>query len=85
LAYLSESNLSNFINEKGFYPAGRLDKDSEGLMILTDNGKLQHQISDPKINKEKTYSYNSFYRLFVSKIFFPINPIPHKIKRLFFY
>jgi 23S rRNA pseudouridine2457 synthase len=40
-----EKNLSNFINEKGFYPAGRLDKDSEGLMILTDNGKLQHQIS----------------------------------------
>ena len=50
-----EKNLSNFINEKGFYPAGRLDKDSEGLMILTDDGKLQHQISDPKFDKEKTY------------------------------
>ncbi|WXU00729.1 MAG: Ribosomal large subunit pseudouridine synthase E [Catillopecten margaritatus gill symbiont] len=48
-------NLSKFINEKGFYPAGRLDKDSEGLLLLTDDGKLQHQISHPKFDKEKTY------------------------------
>ncbi len=48
-------NLSTYINEKGFYPAGRLDKDSEGLLLLTDDGKLQHQISHPKFDKEKTY------------------------------
>ena len=47
--------LSAFIQEKGFYPAGRLDKDSEGLLVLTDNGKLQSQISDPRFKIGKTY------------------------------
>jgi len=47
--------LSDFIPIKGVYPAGRLDKDSEGLLILTDNGKLQHKISHPNYHKEKSY------------------------------
>ena len=47
--------LSAFIQEKGFYPAGRLDKDSEGLLVLTDNGKLQNQISDPRFKIGKKY------------------------------
>lgn len=47
--------LSNYINVKNIYPAGRLDKDSEGLLLLTDDGRLQHKISHPKFDKEKTY------------------------------
>ncbi|MEQ8599033.1 MAG: pseudouridine synthase [Devosia sp.] len=47
--------LADFVSAKGVYPAGRLDKDSEGLLLLTDDGKLQAQISSPKYNKEKTY------------------------------
>jgi len=47
--------LSGFIQEPGFYPAGRLDKDSEGLMVLTDNGALQARIAHPKYKRPKTY------------------------------
>ena len=47
--------LAEFIKHKGFYAAGRLDKDSEGLLILTNDGKLQQQISNPKYGKFKTY------------------------------
>lgn len=47
--------LANYITIKNIYPAGRLDKDSEGLLLLTDDGKLQHKISHPKFDKEKTY------------------------------
>ena len=48
------NTLANHINVKNIYPAGRLDKDSEGLLLLTDDGKLQHQISHHKFDKEKT-------------------------------
>ena len=47
--------LSDFIDLPGVYPAGRLDRDSEGLMLLTDHGRLQSQISDPKHKMAKTY------------------------------
>ena len=54
--FSGDSNtLSDYIDIPNIYPAGRLDKDSEGLVILTDDGKLQNLISHPKYNKMKTY------------------------------
>ena len=47
--------LSAYIDLRGVYPAGRLDRDSEGLMLLTDDGRLQAQISDPRHKMPKTY------------------------------
>jgi 23S rRNA pseudouridine2457 synthase len=47
--------LSEFVPVKGVYVAGRLDADSEGLLILTDDGQLQAKIADPKHKLEKTY------------------------------
>lgn len=47
--------LANYIREKGFYAAGRLDYDSEGLLILTNHGKLQAEIAHPDFKKPKTY------------------------------
>lgn len=40
---------------KGIYPVGRLDKDSEGLLILTNDGRLTHQLLDPKFQHRRTY------------------------------
>jgi len=48
-------SLAEYISIKDIYPAGRLDHDSEGLLLLTDDGKLQHKISDPKNKMKKTY------------------------------
>jgi 23S rRNA pseudouridine2457 synthase len=47
--------LADYIPVPDFYPAGRLDTDSEGLLVLTDDGKLQHRITDPKHKLPKTY------------------------------
>lgn len=48
-------NLSDFVAARGFYPAGRLDKDSEGLLLLTNDGRLQARIANPSFKMEKTY------------------------------
>ncbi|MFE3837046.1 pseudouridine synthase [Pseudogemmobacter sonorensis] len=47
--------LSAVLDLPGVYPAGRLDRDSEGLVVLTDDGRLQARISDPRHKTAKTY------------------------------
>lgn len=47
--------LADFLSVPNVYPAGRLDADSEGLVLLTDDGKLQHRISHPTSKQKKTY------------------------------
>ncbi len=49
------ATLAQYINEPGFYAAGRLDRDSEGLLLLTNNGQLQQQISHPRFKIMKRY------------------------------
>jgi 23S rRNA pseudouridine2457 synthase len=51
----SRETLADYLSIPGIYPAGRLDADSEGLVLLTDDGKLQHEISHPRRKQSKTY------------------------------
>ena len=51
----SRPTLAGYVQEKDVYPAGRLDHDSEGLLLLTDDGALAHRLTDPRHKQAKTY------------------------------
>jgi 23S rRNA pseudouridine2457 synthase len=50
-----QRTLAGYISLKGVYPVGRLDRDSEGLLLLTDDGPLQHRLTDPRYGHPRTY------------------------------
>jgi 23S rRNA pseudouridine2457 synthase len=52
---LAKKTLADFIRVADVYPTGRLDADSEGLILLTSDGWLQHRLSDPRFGHERTY------------------------------
>ena len=64
--------LAKYISMPKFYAAGRLDFDSEGLMVLTNDGKLQQKISNPKHKLEKTYWVQSIQVLLTSAPMFEL-------------
>ena len=49
------STLADFVRQKDVYAAGRLDRDSEGLLLLTDDGALAHQLTEPRQKRAKIY------------------------------
>ena len=49
------ATLADFVRQKDVYAAGRLDRDSEGLLLLTDDGALAHRLTDPRHKQAKTY------------------------------